>query len=120
MKRPEYYSSELKLPTYEAASRFLNSASTSLSQKPLARSNSFDQLREATLASLDEPTPRVRARHRTLAYGVDELDLDKARSSVDQLPVSSNWRKNDITRELMREDLQIELEALKDRCSSKA
>merc|ERR1719150_2657086 len=50
IKRPEYYSSELKLPTYEAASRFLNSASTSLSQKPLARSNSFDQLREATLA----------------------------------------------------------------------
>ena len=29
--------SELKLPTYEAASRFLNSASTALSQKPLAR-----------------------------------------------------------------------------------
>ena len=29
------------------------------------------------------------------------------------LPVSSNWRKNNLTRELMREDLQIELEALK-------
>ena len=42
-----------------------------------SRSNSFDQLREATLASLGEPQPRVRARHRTLAYGVDELDLDK-------------------------------------------
>ena len=48
-----------------------------LSSKSSPRSNSFDQLREATLASLDEPTPRVRARHRTLAYGVDELDLDK-------------------------------------------
>ena len=29
--------SELKLPTYEAASRFLNSSSTALSQKPLTR-----------------------------------------------------------------------------------
>ena len=48
-----------------------------LSPQCSPRSNSFDQLREATLASLDEPTPRVRARHRTLAYGVDELDLDK-------------------------------------------
>ena len=46
-------------------------------KNPNLRSNSFDQLREATLASLDEPQPRVRARHRTLAYGVDELDLDK-------------------------------------------
>ena len=36
----------------------------------------------------------------------------RARSTVD-LPVSSNWRKNNLTRELMREDLQIELEALK-------
>ena len=53
-----------------AAQEFLSSQSS-------PRSNSFDQLREATLASLDEPTPRVRARHRTLAYGVDELDLDK-------------------------------------------
>ena len=48
-----------------------------ISSQSSPRSNSFDQLREATLASLDEPTPRVRARHRTLAYGVDELDLDK-------------------------------------------
>ena len=43
----------------------------------------------------------------------------RARSSVDQLPVSSNWRKHDITRELMREDLQIELEALKVRDKTK-
>ena len=49
----------------------------------------------------------------TINNPTNKMILIRARSSVDQLPVSSNWRKNDITRELMREDLQIELEALK-------
>ena len=49
----------------------------------------------------------------TINNPTNKMIFIRARSSVDQLPVSSNWRKNDITRELMREDLQIELEALK-------
>ena len=49
----------------------------------------------------------------TVKNPTNNMFFIRARSSVDQLPVSSNWRKNDITRELMREDLQIELEALK-------
>ena len=49
----------------------------------------------------------------TIKNPTNKMIIIRARSSVDQLPVSSNWRKNDITRELMREDLQIELEALK-------
>ena len=49
----------------------------------------------------------------TITNPTNKMIFIRARSSVDQLPVSSNWRKNDITRELMREDLQIELEALK-------
>ena len=49
----------------------------------------------------------------TINNPANKMIFIRARSSVDQLPVSSNWRKNDITRELMREDLQIELEALK-------
>ena len=43
---------------------------------------------------------------------ISSVITHRARSTVD-LPVSSNWRKNNLTRELMREDLQIELEALK-------
>ena len=51
-------------------------------------------------------------RHHSHGQTVNIDDNIRARSTVD-LPVSSNWRKNNLTRELMREDLQIEIEALK-------
>ena len=65
-----------KLPAYDSVSRF-NNATQSL-YRPLSRSNSFHDLRE-----VNSPTaPRTRTRHQTLTFGVSEMDLERAKSTI--------------------------------------
>ena len=65
-----------KLPAYDSVSRF-NNATQSM-YRPLSRSNSFHDLRDVTSPS----TPRNRARHQTLTFGVSEMDLERAKSTI--------------------------------------
>lgn len=70
------HTSNLKLPVYDSSSRFSNA--TQSMNKPMSRSNSFHDLRDITSPS----TPRIRNRHQTLAFGVSELDLERAKSTL--------------------------------------
>ena len=75
----QYQPSNIKIPAYDSASRFSNATQSLYNSRPMSRSNSFHDLREA-LAS--PTTPKARARHQTLAFGVSELDLERAKSTV--------------------------------------
>ena len=67
---------------------------------PLVRSNSFHELRDISGSPLSlggGNTPRTpRSRHQTLAFGVSEADLQRAKSNVNLSTKlsgsSSNWR----------------------------
>jgi len=73
MKKQGFHKSASNLPLYDSNSRFTNSAATSLN-----RSKSFHDLHDSY-----QNTPKTRPRHRTLTYGVSEIDLAQARSAVD-------------------------------------
>ena len=95
----QYAPSNLKLPAYDSASRFSNATQSLYNSRPLSRSNSFHDLREAITSPT---TPKARARHQTLAFGVSELDLERAKStvsmphrlcgSISDLRGTPNWR----------------------------
>lgn len=70
--------SNFKLPVYNSGTRFDNATQSLYTSRPMSRSNSFHDLRDVASPT----TPKPRNRHQTLAYGVSEHDLQRAKSSI--------------------------------------
>ena len=78
--------SNFKVPVYDSSTRFDNATQSLYNSRPMSRSNSFHDLRDATSPT----TPKPRNRHQTLAFGVSEQDLQRAKSSVNLTRGSSS------------------------------